>query len=114
MTPCTRKWDPAAGSCYSAPMANYLTASRGQCGAFPASGFTRKTPDLSGDSRERCQPAQPRIGMAALVQDLPERYRSPLILRYLKGLPPEQVAAALGRSLETTRADLNHGVNALR
>jgi DNA-directed RNA polymerase specialized sigma24 family protein len=37
-----------------------------------------------------------------------------MILRYVKGLPAEQVAAILGRSLDCVRAQLNFGVNALR
>src|SRR5215472_3178449 len=115
MTPCTRKWANAASAhCDSAPEATYLTMPPGRCGAFAASGFPRRTPDFSGHSRERCHPAPPRIGIASLVQDLPERYRLPLILRYLKGLSPEQIAATLGRSVEATRLDLNHAVNALR
>jgi len=71
---------------------------------------------LANESRQEKpeRAARSRVGIAELVSELPECYRAPLVLRYVKGLQTEQVAAALGRSLEATRGTLNRGVNALR
>jgi RNA polymerase sigma-70 factor (ECF subfamily) len=55
-----------------------------------------------------------RHGIAALVADLPDRYRMPLVLRYVEGLPVEEVASVLHQPLGTTKSHLHRGVNALR
>ena len=115
MTPCRTKCAQVAAESapYSAGLADYATNPPPPRGAPPLPGFTRETA-LSRHYSEGRFPTAPRIGVAAVVSELPERYRSAFILRYLKGLQPEQVATALGRSLEATRSDLNYAVNALR
>jgi RNA polymerase sigma-70 factor (ECF subfamily) len=55
-----------------------------------------------------------RHGIAALVAGLPDRYRMPLVLRYVEGLPVEEVASVLHQPLGTTKSHLHRGVNALR
>jgi RNA polymerase sigma-70 factor (ECF subfamily) len=55
-----------------------------------------------------------RRGIAALVSGLPDRYRMPLVLRYVEGLPVEEVASVLHQPLGTTKSHLHRGVNALR
>jgi RNA polymerase sigma-70 factor (ECF subfamily) len=55
-----------------------------------------------------------RRGIAALVAGLPDRYRMPLVLRYIEGLPVEEVATVLHQPIGTTKSHLHRGVNALR
>ncbi len=65
-------------------------------------------PDASyEDSRERAD-------IASLVAGLPERYRAPLVLRYVEGLRLEEVARVLKQPLGTAKSNVHRGVNALR
>jgi RNA polymerase sigma-70 factor (ECF subfamily) len=57
---------------------------------------------------------QRRVDMAALVAGLPERYRAPLVLRYVEGLQLDEVARVLEQPLGTTKSHVHRGVNALR
>ncbi|MGH9369621.1 MAG: RNA polymerase sigma factor [Thermoanaerobaculia bacterium] len=55
-----------------------------------------------------------RADIASLVAGLPERYRAPLILRYVEGLKLEEVAAILKQPLGTTKSNVHRAINALR
>jgi len=55
-----------------------------------------------------------RADIATLVAQLPDRYRSPLILRYVEGLKLEEVAAILKQPLGTTKSNVHRAINALR
>jgi RNA polymerase sigma-70 factor (ECF subfamily) len=55
-----------------------------------------------------------RRSIAALVAGLPDRYRMPLVLRYVEGLQVEEVASVLHQPVGTTKSHLHRGVNALR
>ncbi|HYX21668.1 MAG TPA: sigma-70 family RNA polymerase sigma factor [Thermoanaerobaculia bacterium] len=55
-----------------------------------------------------------RRDMEALVAGLPERYRAPILLRYVEGLRLEEVARVLGQPLGTAKSNVHRGVNALR
>jgi RNA polymerase sigma-70 factor, ECF subfamily len=55
-----------------------------------------------------------RSDIASLVARLPERYRAPLILRYVEGLKVEEVAAILKQPLGTTKSNVHRAINALR
>ncbi|HEV8117275.1 MAG TPA: sigma-70 family RNA polymerase sigma factor [Thermoanaerobaculia bacterium] len=55
-----------------------------------------------------------RADIATLVADLPSRYRSALILRYMEGLRLEEVARVLGQPLGTVKSNVHRAVNALR
>jgi RNA polymerase sigma-70 factor (ECF subfamily) len=55
-----------------------------------------------------------RVDMAVLVASLPERYRAPLVLRYVEGLQLAEVSRVLEQPLGTTKSHLHRGVNALR
>ncbi len=55
-----------------------------------------------------------RADIASLVARLPERYRSPLILRYVEGLKLEEVATILKQPLGTTKSNVHRAINALR
>ena len=62
----------------------------------------------------RLEEKESRAGIAALVADLPERYRAPLILRYVEGLKLEEVAAILEQPLGTAKSNVHRAVNLLR
>ncbi len=53
-------------------------------------------------------------GWAALLAELPARYRLPLVLRYVGDLSTPEVAAALGRPEGTVKAQLHRGLRRLR
>jgi RNA polymerase sigma-70 factor (ECF subfamily) len=55
-----------------------------------------------------------RADIASLVAKLPERYRSPLILRYVEGLKLEEVATILKQPVGTTKSNVHRAINALR
>ena len=55
-----------------------------------------------------------RADMETLVARLPERYRAPILLRYVEGLRLEEVARVLGQPLGTAKSNVHRGVNALR
>jgi RNA polymerase sigma-70 factor (ECF subfamily) len=65
-------------------------------------------PDAVYESRRR------RADMETLVARLPERYRAPILLRYVEGLRLEEVARVLGQPLGTAKSNVHRGVNALR
>ncbi|GIW20451.1 MAG: RNA polymerase sigma factor [Chloroflexota bacterium] len=54
------------------------------------------------------------VTWAALLTELPTRYRLPLVLRYVGDLSTSEVAAALGRPEGTVRAQLHRGLQQLR
>jgi RNA polymerase sigma-70 factor, ECF subfamily len=65
-------------------------------------------PDALYESHRR------RVDIAALVASLPDRYRAPLVLRYVEGLQLDEVARVLDQPLGTTKSHVHRGVNALR
>ena len=69
-------------------------------------------PDARPDAR--FQMKRQRADIASLVARLPERYRAPLILRYVEGLKVEEVAAILKQPLGTTKSNVHRAINALR
>ena len=75
----------------------------------------REAPD---DPRERpdsrLEEKESRAGIAALVAGLPERYRAPLVLRYVEGLKLEEVAAILEQPIGTAKSNVHRAVNLLR
>ncbi len=62
----------------------------------------------------RYEESRRRSDIASLVARLPERYRAPLILRYVEGLRLEEVAKVLKQPLGTAKSNVHRGVNALR
>ncbi|MEX0880120.1 MAG: sigma-70 family RNA polymerase sigma factor [Thermoanaerobaculia bacterium] len=62
----------------------------------------------------RYEESRRRVDMQALVSGLPERYRAPLLLRYVEGLRLEEVARVLRQPVGTTKSNVHRGVNALR
>jgi RNA polymerase sigma-70 factor (ECF subfamily) len=62
----------------------------------------------------RFEKTRRRADLASLVSQLPERYRSALILRYVEGLSLEEVATILKQPLGTTKSNVHRAINALR
>jgi RNA polymerase sigma-70 factor (ECF subfamily) len=62
----------------------------------------------------RYEGARRKADIATLVAGLPERYRAPLVLRYVEGLRLEEVSKVLEQPLGTTKSNVHRGVNALR
>lgn len=62
----------------------------------------------------RYEGARRQADIATLVAGLPERYRAPLVLRYVEGLRLEEVSKVLAQPLGTTKSNVHRGVNALR
>lgn len=62
----------------------------------------------------RYERSRRRADMASLVARLPDRYRAPILLRYVEGLRLEEVAKVLGQPVGTAKSNVHRGVNALR
>ena len=82
---------------------------------LPGSGTAWEAADdeaLRPDARY--EQSRQRADIASLVAGLPERYRAPLILRYVEGLRLEEVAKVLKQPVGTVKSNVHRGVNALR
>lgn len=82
-------------------------SSRGET-AWEAPGGEGERPDARYEESRR------RADMASLVAGLPERYRAPILLRYVEGLRLEEVARVLKQPVGTAKSNVHRGVNALR
>lgn len=75
----------------------------------------RETHDDPADRPDaRLESKRARADIASLVARLPERYRAPIILRYVEGLKLEEVAAVLKQPVGTAKSNVHRGINALR
>ncbi|MFN2634457.1 MAG: RNA polymerase sigma factor [Thermoanaerobaculia bacterium] len=79
----------------------------------------RSAPIDPGDDPERrpdrrLERRRERADIATLVRALPDRFRAPLVLRYVEGLPVDEVAAVLKQPVGTAKSNLHRAVNALR
>jgi len=87
-------------------------------GGIGADGSEGRALDVAGDPEERpdrlYQRKRERADLATLVGELPERYRAPIVLRYVEGLPVEEVASILKQPVGTAKSNLHRGVRALR
>jgi RNA polymerase sigma-70 factor (ECF subfamily) len=81
---------------------------RGGASARQAQDEPGERPDARLEVKRR------RADIASLVARLPERYRAPLILRYVEGLKLEEVSAILKQPLGTTKSNVHRAINALR
>jgi len=69
------------------------------------------TLDLTAEAAERAELAE---RAAAAVRDLPEPYRSVLLLRFFEELSPAAIAKRLGRPAATVRSQLARGLELMR
>ncbi|HVE65851.1 MAG TPA: sigma-70 family RNA polymerase sigma factor [Thermoanaerobaculia bacterium] len=81
-------------------------------------GEASRAREAPADARERpdsrLEEKESRAGIAALVAKLPERYRAPLVLRYVEGLKLDEVAAILEQPVGTAKSNVHRAVNLLR
>lgn len=73
-----------------------------------------ETEDDSKRPDSRLERKRERADLASLVAQLPDRYRTAIILRYVEGLRVEEVAEILKQPLGTTKSNLHRAINALR
>jgi len=85
-----------------------ISISTGSGAPFDAEDDPAERPDSRFEARQR------RADLATLVSALPERYRAPLVLRYVEGLSLEEVAAILKQPIGTTKSNVHRAINALR
>jgi RNA polymerase sigma-70 factor (ECF subfamily) len=83
-----------------------------ETGQAAAARYAHDDPAARPDARFELK--RQRADIASLVAELPERYRAPLILRYVEGLKLEEVAAILKQPVGTTKSNVHRAINALR
>lgn len=87
-------------------------------GGIGSDGAERAPLEIAADADERpdrvYEKRRARADVATLVRGLPERYRAPILLRYVEGLPVEEVASVLKQPVGTAKSNLHRAVNALR
>jgi RNA polymerase sigma-70 factor (ECF subfamily) len=87
-------------------------------GSTGGDGEERGRLELVADADERpdrvYEKRRERADVATLVRGLPERWRAPILLRYVEGLPVEEVASVLKQPVGTAKSNLHRAVNALR
>ena len=66
------------------------------------------------DPTRRWERREEAVEWGALVASLPERYRAPVVLRHVEGLPYGEVATALALPVGTVKAQVHRGVAMLR
>lgn len=79
-------------------------------------GAPRFEPEDDGCDRPEpaFERAERRQELGALVAGLPERYRAPVVLRYVESLSYAEVAAVLAQPVGTTKANVHRGLKLLR
>ncbi len=65
-------------------------------------------------AQEALQRGEQKARVAGAVMGLPEPYRTVVVLRYMEELSPPEVAAELGRPVETVKTQLRRGMAKLR
>jgi RNA polymerase sigma-70 factor (ECF subfamily) len=70
--------------------------------------------DPAGRPDALYESSQRRLDIQGLVARLPERYRAPLVLRYVEGLQLDEVSRVLGQPIGTTKSNVHRAINALR
>jgi RNA polymerase sigma-70 factor, ECF subfamily len=72
------------------------------------------TPDLGRQAAERHSERESQAGVWGGISELPEIYRTPIILHHISGLPYEQIADFLAVPVSTVRGRLQKGRTKLR
>lgn len=74
-------------------------------------------------SQENCQPGAPGVAkpaddealfLLAMIRELPETYREPLLLRLVEGMTGPEIAARTGMTHGSVRVNLHRGMQQLR
>ncbi|MDQ6892601.1 MAG: RNA polymerase sigma factor [Acidobacteriota bacterium] len=91
---------------------SFEAASRGAEGEDPIPFEPPDRPEERPD--RRFERRRERADIASLVAALPPRFREPLILRYVEGLPIAEVAAVLKQPLGTAKSNVHRAINVLR
>jgi RNA polymerase sigma-70 factor, ECF subfamily len=73
-----------------------------------------ETPDLVADTAPELGDGVDAATIVAALQDLPEDYRVPTVLRDVYGLPYQEIAEATGRPLGTIKVMVHRGRASLR
>jgi RNA polymerase sigma-70 factor (ECF subfamily) len=78
--------------------------------------FSQPEPETEADAgpEPQAEAAEQRRELARLVADLPERYRTAVVLRHVQGLPYAEIATILDQPVGTTKANVHRGLNLLR
>jgi len=66
------------------------------------------------DPAERLLRTEDELSLHRAVNSLPEPYRTPVVLRYIGGMPAPEISAALGRPAGTVRYQLSRALQILR
>ena len=74
----------------------------------------RRDDDVTGRPEEAAAATESQLEWASLLRDLPERYRTPIVLRHVVGLSFAEMSAALGRPEGTLKAQVHRGLGLLR
>jgi RNA polymerase sigma-70 factor, ECF subfamily len=70
--------------------------------------------DASGSPHETAARRESAATWAALVASLPDRYRTPVVLRHVDGLSYQELSTVLGRPEGTIKAQVHRGIAMLR
>lgn len=74
---------------------------------------TRQYRDESPDPSQQLENAQDRALVFAALQRLEDKYRIPLMMRFVEELPYEDIAAVIGRTESTARSRVHYGLKRL-
>jgi RNA polymerase sigma-70 factor (ECF subfamily) len=70
--------------------------------------------DPSGPEVERAGPSADALAALAVIRELPEAYREPLILRLVEGMTGPEIAVRTGLKHGSVRVNLHRGMEMLR
>lgn len=89
-------------------------ASRGRVDGDGGENGLDRAPDGRADPERRTHASDVRRQLGQALRDLPEPYRSIVILREIRGLAYDDIAAAVGKPLNTVKVYLHRGRKMLR
>jgi RNA polymerase sigma-70 factor, ECF subfamily len=81
-------------------------------GQWPSS--SQWAPRSNDEPEPLAEAAERRRELAHLLSDLPDRYRSAVVLRHVHGLPYAEIATILDQPVGTTKANVHRGLHLLR
>ncbi len=75
---------------------------------------TMELTDDIGNSADRSAPQAEANEVLALIRELPEAYREPLVLRFVEGMTGPEIAARTGLAPASVRVNIHRGLKLLR